>query len=559
MTGSDWLTTIKTHRAFLLLFFCTATLFVTNIGAYQQLLRAESNFALGARMMVESNDWLLPHAPHELPFNKPPLEYWLIGLSYKMFGFNYGASRIPSALCGLAVLACVYVLALRTLGKATGLAAAAILATSYMFWSFTRLAMPDMLLTLCVSAALVCWILVLTNQTTKPHMLALLGYGAVALGFLAKGPLAIVLSVGPVLLDILIGRDFAKLRRLHPVSGLLVFLLVGSPYLLLVYLYGGLEPLQRFFIDENLRRFTGSSYWTQEPPLFVVMTFFSNFVPWSLFFIVAIWPYFPWRRLDDTTRRISRLLFIWMIVPSVFFAIANNKLDYYFLTGMPPAALLAAHGILRADVLSPWVRRAWTVVLSALVILLPLVMILMARIVSINFPDTPLRWLPHTVAVMTCVPALVFISRRWAWLAIGAIFVSIWTTTLTAYMVFLPNYSRFQPAEVLAGSVPSTANMYVSSRVDTWQWDLALFLPTAQPITFMPDGLKSGSSLRQLSDILQTDPYAAALICERDYVEWTQAGGQLRVLVQVDAYRDNRLTLRSLLHPAHEKLYIVSR
>ena len=78
MTGSDWLTTIKTHRAFLLLFFCTATLFVTNIGAYQQLLRAESNFALGARMMVESNDWLLPHAPHELPFNFLALSLVLI-------------------------------------------------------------------------------------------------------------------------------------------------------------------------------------------------------------------------------------------------------------------------------------------------------------------------------------------------------------------------------------------------------------------------------------------------------------------------------------------------
>ncbi|MGH7227963.1 MAG: hypothetical protein ACREIH_02010, partial [Nitrospiraceae bacterium] len=65
MSFSNLLTAIKARRAFLLLFICAAILFFANIGTYRQFLRAESNLALGARMMVETNEWLLPHAPHE--------------------------------------------------------------------------------------------------------------------------------------------------------------------------------------------------------------------------------------------------------------------------------------------------------------------------------------------------------------------------------------------------------------------------------------------------------------------------------------------------------------
>ncbi len=555
MSLSHLLTVIKARRAFLLLFICAAILFFANIGAYRQFLRAESNLALGARMMVETNEWLLPHAPHELPLNKPPLHYWLIGLSYKVFGFNYGAARIPAALCGLGVIVLIYFLGRRLHSESVGLTAAAMLATSYSFWSFTRLAMPDMLLIFCVSAALVCWILVLNDLTTRPRTLALLGYGAAALGFLAKGPVAIALSLLPVLLDILIARDFTKLRRLRPVSGLLVFLFIGSPYFLLVYAYDGLEPLRNFFITENLHRFTGTVYTTQTPALFEVMTFFGNFAPWSPLLIVAACALLPWRSFDQTTQRMLRLLLIWMILPIVLFSFSRFKLDYYLLPGMPPAALIVAHSILRESPLSPWVRRAWFVIALTLLILLPIAIILTMRIVDVNFPDTQLRWLPHTIAVITFHPVVFFIIRRWTHRALGAIFVGLWATTLSAYMVFLPSYSRFQPAEMLAASVSSASHVYASSRAATWALDLALFLPTSQPVKHVAEDWDT----RQLSHILQTDPQAVALIYEQDYEELRKAGVQLHVLAQADAYKDNRFTLKSLLFPSHEKLYVVTR
>ena len=208
-------------------------MFLTNIGSYEQFLRAESNFSLGARMMVETDEYLLPHAPHEDPLNKPPLHYWLIGISYKIFGFDHGASRIPSALSGLGVLTLVYILGLRFRGQMVGLTASAMLATTYLFLSFARLSMNDMLLTLCTTSTLACWMLVLMDQTKHPRTLVLLGYATMALGFLTKGPIAIVLSCLPICLEIIVSRDLTIIRQLRPISGSLVFLLVATPYFLL--------------------------------------------------------------------------------------------------------------------------------------------------------------------------------------------------------------------------------------------------------------------------------------------------------------------------------------
>jgi 4-amino-4-deoxy-L-arabinose transferase-like glycosyltransferase len=75
------LTRLRQHRAFFIIIAFAALLFLSDIWIYKEFVRAESYFALGSRLMVEQGDWLTPHAPDELPLNKPPLTYWLIGAS----------------------------------------------------------------------------------------------------------------------------------------------------------------------------------------------------------------------------------------------------------------------------------------------------------------------------------------------------------------------------------------------------------------------------------------------------------------------------------------------
>ena len=104
---------LKQHRGFLIIVALASVLFANGIGAYKEFVRAESYFALGARLMIERGEWLAPHAPDEQVLNKPPLTYWLIGLSYKIFGASYGAARVPSMLAALLKLGVVYFLGFR--------------------------------------------------------------------------------------------------------------------------------------------------------------------------------------------------------------------------------------------------------------------------------------------------------------------------------------------------------------------------------------------------------------------------------------------------------------
>src|ERR1700730_1997325 len=189
-----------------------AVMFLSDIWIYKEFVRAESYFALGSRLMVEQGDWLTPHAPDELPLNKPPLTYWLIGISSKLLGANYGSARLPSVVAALLVLLIVYWLAVRLSGVRAGLVSVAVLASSYLFLSFARMAMSDMLLTLWITASLACFISTVAEQGVRSGVLIWLVYVALALGALAIGPLGISLVAVPIVLDLTFRRERAFLR-----------------------------------------------------------------------------------------------------------------------------------------------------------------------------------------------------------------------------------------------------------------------------------------------------------------------------------------------------------
>ena len=547
---------IRTDRPFFLLLVLCGFFFLTNIGSYEHFLRAESNFALGARDMLETGEFLLPHASHELPLNKPPLQYWLIGLSYSVLGYSHGASRVPAALCALGVVALVYFFGCRLRDRTVGLTASAMLATSYMFWSFARLAMPDILLTLAVGGTLTSWTLVLTDRTTRPGWLTYIAAASMALGFLVKGPLAVALCLLPVIILVVVSRDLGLVRQLRPVSGALVFLLVASPYFLLVYAQHGLEPLRNWFLNENLQRFTGSSYETTQPLLvFETTAFLANFAPWSLLLAVTACTYRHWRGTEPAARRAVGLLVAWLVAPLLIFSVSRFKLDYYFLTSVPPAALLVALTPLG----DPWPKGWPTNVARAMVgllLALPVAaMVVTIPVVSANFAGVTLRWLPHLVAVVTFLPALVVVVRRRLAHLPFTLSFHFWAAAMAAYLVLVPQYSQFLPARVLAARVPPASVVYTSARANVFALDIALYLPTLEPVGV----LYGDTDNSRLREILVSNPAAVALIYERDRQDLERAGLPVRVLAQAAANTQPQLTGGSLRRPALDTLYLVTR
>jgi 4-amino-4-deoxy-L-arabinose transferase-like glycosyltransferase len=555
----DPLITLKTHRAFFILVAFAAVLFLSDIWAYKEFVRAESYFALGARSMVERGEWLTPHAPDELQLNKPPLTYWLIGISYKLFDPSYGTARLPSALAAIAVLWIVYLLGVWLQGIRAGLISAAILASSYLFLSFARMAMSDMLLTLWVTAAIGCF-LVSSAQPNRLRRFALLGYVALALGVLTKGPIALVLVTIPVGLELVMSRDRTGFKRLHVIPGLCLLLLITGLYFLLVYARMGAEPLRFFFLGENLQRFTGQIYAGGARPFWSQLgAFFVDFAPWSLLVLPAAW--IDWRtRVTGEKLRAQRLLYLWLGFTVLLFSIASFKRDYYLLPAMPAAALIVGPLLANAEKLRGFARSALVtfIVLCALAVLAGALFSLKAA--AVLSVQTFVRFVPPAIALVGVGVIVIYLWRRRTWPAVIVLTITMWATILSLQLILVPDFAQFLPATQLAAHVPPGRVLYTSRAANDWANSLAFNLPPPHLVERITGELNDTKRNDEaLLAALASNPKAVAVVWEREYVSLVKNDPALKVLAGVETYGHGGLSLNLIRHPARQRLLLIGR
>src|SRR6266542_1755701 len=96
-----------------------AVLAFSGLGARPLISPAEARYALVAREMLESGDWIQPHLNHARYYEKPPLTYWSVAASYRLFGFTEFASRLPSALAYIGTVLVTFLLARELVGSGT--------------------------------------------------------------------------------------------------------------------------------------------------------------------------------------------------------------------------------------------------------------------------------------------------------------------------------------------------------------------------------------------------------------------------------------------------------
>jgi 4-amino-4-deoxy-L-arabinose transferase-like glycosyltransferase len=544
-------TLFRQHRVFLLLIAFAAVLFLSDIWIYKQFVRAESYFALGSRLMIEQGNWLTPHAPDELPLNKPPLTYWLIGISYKLFGVNYGSARLPSVLAALLVLAIVYGLSVRLNGKRVGLISVAMLASSLLFLSFARMAMSDMLLTLCVTASLASFVFTLRKHGPPSKGLVLLGYVALALGVLAKGPVAVVLVAAPIALEMLFRQDRADLKKLRLLPGSLLFSLIAAPYFLIVYVTAGAKPLRFFFLGENLQRFTGFIYGAAGRPVwYECVAFFSDFAPWSLLILVALW--FNWRGRGNNPNP-TRLVHLWFVVTIVLFSLSSFKLDYYLLPAMPAAALIIAPLIANPDALPRFARSLVKAILVLCGVMLVTVAALSLKAAAVLSVVTFLRFLPLTLALAGLVVLIVYLRSRNVWQATFVLSATMWATFLAMQWVLLPPFVRYLPAPSLAAATPFGIALYASHAASDWASDIAFNLPPPHKL----ERLTGDTGNKELLAALKSDSKIVAVVRESEYPNLLAQDPTLRVIAQAETFGHGGLSLNLIRDPQRERLLLI--
>jgi 4-amino-4-deoxy-L-arabinose transferase-like glycosyltransferase len=298
----------------------------------------EPRFALVARQMVESGQWLFPMRGDELYPDKPPLFMWLQATSYLLLRDWRIAFLLPSLLAALGTLWLTYDLGRRLWTRRVGLYAAATLLFALQFTLQAKRAQIEPLITFLVTLAV---------YGLLRHLLLGPAPRWFVLGFLAAGLGVISKGVGVIALLLLLPAGFARARRWPGVApvGLGLALTGVAAFLAAIVLWLGPmllavqasdDPALRAYADDILLRQTaqryGASWHHHQPPWYFLQVIVLMWLPAALAlpWAVPAW----WRRLR---RRDPRYLLLlgWIGTVLLFFSIPSGKRDVYVLPALP--------------------------------------------------------------------------------------------------------------------------------------------------------------------------------------------------------------------------------
>lgn len=312
-----------------------AVIFLFHLGTYGLWEPDEARYAEIAREMLAGRGLIVPHLNYVPYIEKPPLLYWLGAMWMALLGVNEFAARITPALAALAGVVATWFFVRRTMDPARAFLAGAILATSMLYAVMAQVLTTDMLLGATITVALFALFL----HWREGGRWCWLGYVAVALGILTKGPVAAVIPA--LVLGIFLwweGELRGALRRFHAIWGGAIVLAIAAPWFVAVAMR---EPgfVDFYFVGEHLRRFFQSSYSHGEPAYYYVPVLLAGMMPWTLFA-----PLISWRRITRTA--VGRFCVVAAAAVLVLFSAASAKLIPYILPAMAPIAALLADGIL---------------------------------------------------------------------------------------------------------------------------------------------------------------------------------------------------------------------
>ncbi|KAB0664523.1 glycosyltransferase family 39 protein [Oryzomonas japonica] len=309
-------------------------LFLGNAGLIEP---DEGRYAEIPREMLERGDFVTPMLNYVAYFEKPPLHYWLNALSFELFGLNEFAARFAGALAGLLTVLLVYHTGRKLFGRREGLFSAFILGTSTGFIAQSRINLTDMTLTLCLSAALCCFIIAADDQERHKGRYYYALYLFSALAVLAKGLVGLLFPAGIIVIYLATTRRWHLLKEMRLPGGSALFLAVAAPWFVLV---SARNPSFAcfFFIHEHLERFLTTVHDRYQPFWFFIPILLLTMFPWSLYGVRAIARAWGERR----SRNGERLLFllVWAAFIFLFFSASHSKLIPYILPVFPPLALL---------------------------------------------------------------------------------------------------------------------------------------------------------------------------------------------------------------------------
>ena len=393
---------------------------------YRTLIKSdEGRYAEIAREMTVSGDWVTPRYNDVKYFYKPPLQYWATATAYEVFGINEWTARLWVGLTSFASVLVLFFAGRQLFGGRAALLGAVALASMVLPAFAGHFNTLDMGVGSFMCAALFAILLAQRDEASlaQERFWMLVCWAMMALALLSKGLMGIVLPGLVLFVYIVWTRDFARLKRLHIIKGLALFLLIGAPWFVLV-MRANPEFFQFFFIHEHFERFPTEVHARYQPAWYFIPFLLLGALPWTLYLGSALLHGLGRDasasglagdrslRSDKGLRpwRPRLLLMLWVVVIFVFFSASKSKLAGYIVPIFPALAMLL--GLALADSS----RRLWQ--LNAGLIALLGVAGLIATFWIPGLADTPgelaalqhyQRW-AQAAAVVIVIAALVALA-----------------------------------------------------------------------------------------------------------------------------------------------------
>jgi len=331
-----------------------------------------------SRTMLSSGDWVTMRLDGVAYLEKAPLVYWLIAIFYKIFGVHDWAARIPIALAAIGLAWLTAAFGTWAFGKRAGFYAGLCMATCIGIFLFTRILIPDVMLTFTTALAMWAFLRALDVEEPHPRVWASVLAASLGTGLLLKSLISVVFPCAAAIIYLLLTRElFSKetWKRLHVFSGTAIVLLIAAPWHVLATLrnppyfaftlhsgpgqYHGF--LWFYFINEQLLRFLNLRYprdYNTVPRLYFWLLHLVWLFPWSVYFpAIAKLSFKP----VDRAGRTRLLALCWTGFVLVFFTFSTTQ-EYYSMPCYPAFALLLGCAMAAEGV---WIRRG-TRILSAI-------------------------------------------------------------------------------------------------------------------------------------------------------------------------------------------------
>jgi 4-amino-4-deoxy-L-arabinose transferase-like glycosyltransferase len=324
-----------------------------------------------SKTMLITGDWVTARLDGVLYLEKGPLIYWAIALCYKIFGVHDWVARIPVALACILLALLTAAFGTWAFGKRVALYAGICIGTCVGLFLFTRIQIPDVMLTGTITLSMWAFLRCLDPEELRPRFWSMILAASLGTGLLLKSLVAVIFPVAGALIYLALTRQLFLRRtwqRLHPFTGALMALLIAVPWHMLATLrnpphfawtlhsgpgeYHGF--LWFYFINEQLLRFLNMRYphdYNTVPRLYFWLFHFLWLFPWSVYlpsiFKLSFKP-------ADRAGRTHLLALCWTGFMLAFFTFSTTQ-EYYSMPCYPALALLIGSAM---DTESPWVRHS---------------------------------------------------------------------------------------------------------------------------------------------------------------------------------------------------------